>query len=271
MTELCQRFDLHTHTTFSDGENEAEEMIRAAIGKGMTAIGISDHSYTSFDKQYCMKKEEAGRERTCLRELQAKYEGRIKVLVGIEQDLYSDTAPSAREYDYAIGSAHYLRFGDEFIPVDDTPEILRTAADKHCGGDLIALAEVYFRTVEELAPLAAEKKITFFGHFDLIRKFNRGGALFDEKDPRYVAAAHKALDTLLTTGLPFEINSGAVSRGYQDDPYPSADMLAYIKEHGGRLLLSSDAHAAQNIGYEFEKWQPLLGNGSVDYRACLFD
>ena len=47
-------FDLHTHTTFSDGRNSPEEMVLSAIGMGMSTLGISDHSYTSFDESYCI-------------------------------------------------------------------------------------------------------------------------------------------------------------------------------------------------------------------------
>ncbi|MDO4207467.1 MAG: PHP domain-containing protein, partial [Lachnospiraceae bacterium] len=49
--------DFHVHTTYSDGDNSPEEMILAAIDKGMTKIGISDHSYTWFDETYCIPKE----------------------------------------------------------------------------------------------------------------------------------------------------------------------------------------------------------------------
>lgn len=47
-------FDLHTHTTFSDGRNSPEEMVLSAIGMVMSTLGISDHSYTSFDESYCI-------------------------------------------------------------------------------------------------------------------------------------------------------------------------------------------------------------------------
>ena len=49
--------DFHVHTTYSDGNNSPEEMILAAIDKGMAKIGISDHSYTWVDETYCVPKE----------------------------------------------------------------------------------------------------------------------------------------------------------------------------------------------------------------------
>ena len=36
--------DLHTHTTYCDGQHTTEEMVLAAINKGMKRIGFSGHS-----------------------------------------------------------------------------------------------------------------------------------------------------------------------------------------------------------------------------------
>ena len=82
--------------------------------------------------------------------------------------------------------------------------------------------------------------------------------LFDESHPRYVAAWQKAADALLKTGKSFEINTGAISRGYRVTPYPSPDILAYLKARGAKLFLSSDSHAANTLCYQFDKWQHRL-------------
>ena len=50
--------NFHTHTTYSDGKNSVRENIEAAIEKGMSALGFSDHSYTDFDLSYCIKKDD---------------------------------------------------------------------------------------------------------------------------------------------------------------------------------------------------------------------
>ena len=47
--------NFHTHTSFCDGKNTPEEIIKAAINKGFSAIGFSGHGYTDFDLRYCMK------------------------------------------------------------------------------------------------------------------------------------------------------------------------------------------------------------------------
>lgn len=239
--------DLHVHSSFSDGKSTPEEIVRAAIARGMTRLGISDHSYTFFDEDYCMPKERIGEYRDCIAALKEKYAGRIELLCGIEQDLFS--AEPTEGYDYVIGSVHYICVNGEYISVDHTEEILLDAAKRHFGGDLIALAEEYWRTV---ARVAEETGADIIGHLDLVTKFNEGGRLFDESDPCYVAAATAAVERLLRSGKPFEINTGAISRGYRTAPYPSPFLQAYIRERGGRFVLSSDSHSADTLMYGFE-------------------
>ena len=242
--------DLHTHTTYSDGKNGAEEMILAAIGLGLTEIGISDHSYTDFDLSYCMKKSDIPRYVEELSALKSKYADRITVRCGVEQDLFSkeSTAP----FDYAIGSSHYLVAGGRYCPIDEHKEEFTEICRVGFGGDYYAPAEAYFRQVSDFADRA---DISIIGHLDLITKFNEGGALFDESDARYLAAAKKCIDRLAAADKTFEINTGAIARGYRTEPYPGRALLAYVKEKGCPLILSSDAHSTSTIAYAFDKYK----------------
>ena len=245
MKNLC---DYHVHTTFSDGKNTPEEVIKAAIEKGMAEIGISDHSYTDFDESYCIKRDKIEEYKQEIARLKAKYQGKIKILCGIEQDFYSEE--STKDYDYVIGSVHYVKVGGKFYSVDESAEIFGAIGRDVFGGDYIAFAEEYFNTVSKLSE---RKDIDIIGHFDLITKFNENNRYFDENNARYVAAWQKAADKLLSTNKPFEINMGAISRGYKTEPYPSAAIRTYIKDKGGKFILSSDSHSAENICYYFDK------------------
>lgn len=236
------RFDLHTHTLFSDGKNTPEEMIQAAIEKGLDTIGISDHSYTFFDESYCMARNRIPEYRQAIAELKEKYSGQIKVLCGIEQDFYS--RESADEYDYVIGSLHYLYVHGRYIPIDETPEILLEAVQNHFGGDIYNLCEFYFETVSRVV---SQTGADIIGHLDLIQKFNEGDWLFDSHHPRYVEAARNAALELLKTGKVFEINTGAMSRGYRTVPYPAPELLQFIRAHGGKCIHSSDSHSAGTL------------------------
>lgn len=240
-------FDLHMHTIWSDGTNTAEEMVQEAIRKGLETVGISDHS--SGDP--CgMTLEQSVEYRAEIARLKEKYAGQIRVLCGLERDYFTD---DFADYDYTIGSVHWLAMPDGHrVPIDYMAEKLREGAEKYFGGDFYALAEAYYAMMAKVVEVT---KCDIIGHFDLITKFIEQDPAFDTNHPRYVKAWQQAADELLKTGKPFEVNTGAISRGYRTTPYPAKEIRDYIREHGGKLIMSSDAHAKENIAFRFDEWE----------------
>lgn len=244
------RRDYHTHTTFCDGKCTAEEMVCAAIALGMDEIGFSGHAHQPFDFDYCMSKENSSAYRADVRRLKEKYSDRIKIYLGAECDLFTDEDMSA--YEYIIGSAHYLKFGDEYIAVDADADTLKYLIDVKFGGDAMAMCEEYFKNVSMIGKTLHP---TVVGHFDLVKKYNAGGRFFDESDPRYVAAWKSAADELLKDCKLFEINTGGIARARQTEPYPSPEIIEYIKARGGRFILSSDSHRADTLCFMFDEYE----------------
>lgn len=241
--------DFHTHTTFCDGDNSPEEMVLSAIGKGLKKLGFSVHAYVGFD-DCCIKKEKIEEYKREIARLREKYKDKIEIFCGVEMDYYSDMKLDG--FDYVIGSAHYLKCGDEYIAVDLDAKTLRYAADKYFGSDMYALCEEYYRTV---ADIQNKFKVDIIGHFDLITKFCEREKLFDTNDARYKAAAKSAAEKLVIHNIPFEINTGAISRGYRTVPYPSFDLAQVISTLGGKFVLSSDSHSKDTLCKDFEKWE----------------
>lgn len=244
--------DFHIHTAYCDGKDSPEDIVRAAAALGMKKLGFSGHSYTPFDEEPCMSPENTRLYRQEVSRLKAKYRAQIEILCGTECDYYSEI--DADKYDYVIGSVHYIECGGNFRHVDHTPEMLREAVDEDFGGDPYALAERYYSLV---ADVVNRTNADVIGHFDLVAKFNAGGRFFDEDNPRYVDAAISAADALLKTGKPFEINTGAISRGYKSFPYPSLRILKYIAEHKGSVILSSDSHSKETLMFQFREYEAL--------------
>lgn len=245
--------DFHVHTNFCDGADAAEDVALTAIDMGMTHLGFSGHSHTAFDESYCMSAEKTAEYRREIARLKEKYADKIRIFCGIEQDCYSD-APTAG-YDYVIGSVHYIEKDGDFFPIDESAAELSGAAQKYYGGDIYALAEDYFARV---GGILEKTGADIVGHFDLVTKFNEGSAMFDEDNPRYRAAAAAAADRLLAAGAVFEINTGAMLRGYRKSPYPSRFLLDYITERGGKLILSSDSHSRGSLCYRFSEYEKFV-------------
>ena len=248
-------FDLHTHTFFSDGANSPEEMIDAALEKGLTCIGFSDHSHVDWDE--CgMTEENTEAYRREIARLKRSRGAVIEIRCGLERDYYSD---DDREYDDVIGSVHWMLMPDGHpLAVDWTAEKLGKGVERYFGGDWYAMAEAYFALE---ADVARKTGCDIIGHFDLVAKFNEDNRFFDAAHPRYVAAWKGAADALLKTGLPFEINTGAISRGYRTDAYPARPIREYLRAHGARMILSSDAHRKENIAFGFEEYCQEAGAG----------
>lgn len=240
--------DLHTHTVWSDGRDTAEEMIQEALGRGMTCIGISDHSFAEWDDA-AMPRDSVHAYRREISRLKAAYDGKIEVLCGLERDYYSG---DQLEYDYVIGSVHAMRMENgHHVCVDWTPERLERDCATFFGGDWYALCEAFYRLE---ADVVRRTKCDIIGHFDLVTKFNEARRWFDPAHPRYRAAWQAAADQLLKTGKLFEINTGAMSRGYRTDAYPAREIRDYLRSAGARLILSSDAHRKEHLAFAFDRF-----------------
>ncbi len=251
--------DFHAHTYYCDGSNTPEEMVRSAAEKGLTAFGLSGHGYTTYDESYCMlPDDEAAYERE-VRELASEYAGLMEVFCGVEQDCLA--GKPTRGWDYVIGSVHYIDCSEQgggIEVIDESRETWLNIADRYFSGDVYAMIEKYYETEAVVCEMTGADII---GHFDLITKYNTGGeggkkgALFDEGHPRYVAAWQKAADKLMETGVPFEINTGGMSRGYRTDAYPAKPIRDYIAAHGGRFILSSDSHNTETLCRGFDRYK----------------
>lgn len=256
----------HTHSTYCDGMNTLREMVDAALEKGFNAIGFSGHSYTPFDEEVSMSVEDTGKYEAELDSLKAEYADKIKILAGIEQDYFSEMTRS--NYDYVIGSVHYTYKDGKYLSVDETPELFEMAVRDYYGNDVYGFIEDYYRLV---ADVVRKTDADIIGHLDLITKFNEGEKYFSENHPRYVAAVDEAIKKLIATGKLFEINTGAMARGYRKEPYPSSVIIKKIAEAGGRFILSSDAHSKENLDYGFEQVLEYLEDIGVDKDSIVTD
>lgn len=245
---MIPKANYHTHTKYCDGKNTAAEMAKAAFDKGFTHLGFSGHGYTDFDQSYCMSKENIQNYLRDIAAVKAEYAGKMEVYAGVEQDCFS-TEPTDI-YDYAIGSTHYVYKDGLYHTVDESEEKTNAIVREFFGGDFLKYAAAYF---EAEAQVVTKTKPDIIGHFDLISKFNEGNKYFDMDEKAYRFLALEAMEELLGTGVPFEINTGAMYRGLRTEPYPSYGLLKELQKRGGEIVLSSDSHDCDSIGFAFRE------------------
>ena len=239
----------HTHTTFCDGKSSAEEIVHAALEGGFDAIGFSGHGYTAFDTRYCMKNTEG----YCAEivRLKEKYKKDIEIYLGVEEDA---AYPLDRtRFDYRIGSSHYFCVDGAYYPVDSSYEHLKKCVAVY-GGDVLRMAEDYFSF---FCSYILTYRPDIIGHFDLLTKFDEIEPLF-LSNAEYRAIALKYARVAAKSGAIFEVNTGAVSRGYRTSPYPHEELLFALKKEGARVMLSSDSHNKDTLAFGFDAAKALL-------------
>lgn len=251
--------DLHTHTVFSDGIHTMEAMVRAAMDRGFLSIGISDHSYTDFDLRYCIREERLTEYHAEIRRLKALYGDRIEVYAGLEYDGYTELK-DRHLYDYLIGDCHYIKTWDGYHSVDHAKDEQWAAIEAYFGGDPIAYSRAYFETYVERTRL---HRPDILGHFDLSAKFG----FVNEEDTAYRDMAVEAMLACLEVTSVVEMNTGAIARNVRTAPYPHPFLLREILSHGGKIVLSSDAHRTENLGFWFHEALQLLE--AVGFRSIV--
>ena len=248
--------NMHTHTCFCDGKDAPEEIVLAAINLGFDTIGFSGHSKLS-DCDWCISDEKKYFDE--IQRLKSEYAGKINILCGIEQDFYSDEP--GFETDFRIGSVHFVNAGGKLCAVDESRKVTLGAINEAFGGDPLKFAANYY----EAAALCPKRtKADIIGHFDLLTKFE---GIFDEEDKKYRSLCLESLEEAAKYGKPFEINTGAIARGY-DKIYPAPFILKRLKELGGSITVSTDCHDKAKLDFGFADACSLAKSCGFDSYIC---
>ncbi len=258
--------NLHTHSTFDHGIDTPEEMIVQAMEKGFDSIGFSGHAYQFYCDTFTMSVSGTEDYKKEILRLKAKYADRMKVYLGLEFDLYSDTPVTG--YEYMLGSCHYLKMGNEFVTVDRDAAHNRMITERYFGGDGMKLVKEYYR---QLTLLPARANIDVLAHFDLVAKHIDTVDLFDSESKAYIAMAVEAMEALKKDVPLFEVNTGGIVRGYRKTPYPTLSLIREFKRLGYGAIITSDCHDANYLDAYFEEAAALLREGGYREQYILTD
>ena len=245
--------NLHTHSTYCDGRDTTEEMVQCAIELGFDSLGFSGHSYMHYSPNHSMSLEGTRAYKADVAALKQKYKDKIDIYCGLELDIYSEVEYT--DYDYVIGTAHYFHIGDSYIGFDRSAAVVRSIIRDYFNSDGLKYAEKYYSLMARLADF---NNIDIVGHFDLITKWSEQEHFFNEDDPRYRTAALEALEVLAKKIPLFEMNTGAVARGYRTTPYLSPFILKALREMGAGITISSDCHDRRYLDHSFDDALELL-------------
>ncbi len=255
--------NLHTHSVYDDGKDAPEEMIQAAIEKRFSSLGFSGHSYMRGAK---LSMSLAGTEeyKKEIQSLKKKYQGQMDIFCGLEFELYSDADLSG--YEYLIGSVHYLKIDGECVGFDKDADSVKKVIDTYFCGDGMQYAKAYYET---LSTLPSYGKFDIIGHFDLITKHSEKHCFFDGNASAYLGYAYDAIEALKGKIPFFEVNTGAMARGYRTSPYPSIPIIKRLLERGFLPIISSDCHDKNKLDCGFDLSAEILKSCGAKERYIL--
>lgn len=240
----------HTHTNFCDGKDSPEEMVISAINNNMDSIGFSGHGQSGFDYSCCIK--DMDKYKKEIKRLKEKYKNDIEIYLGIEEEMFGPV--NRCEFDYIIGSAHYVKKNNKHFDIDLKYEKLAESLN-YFNNDVLEYATNYY---ENFCHYLKERKPDIVGHFDLITKFDEKYPPIFLNNKEYHKIAEKFLRMALEEDLIFEVNTGAIARGYRTTPYPYINLLHIIKKEGGKIILSSDCHDKDYLTFNFKETKKML-------------
>lgn len=246
--------NLHVHTTYADGKDSPEELVLKAIEKGFHSIGFSEHTYMDFsDYPYQMTVEEMGRYKAEIHDLRRKYTDQIDIFCGLEYDLFSEVPID--DFDYIIGSVHYLDFDGKKVGFDRGVKEVEALINTHFSGNSLKFAERYF---EMLLLLPQKLNVDILGHFDILTKTNELRNFIDVNSQDYLNFGYEAIWNLKGKIPLFEVNTGAIARGYRTTPYPQSEFLKEFKNCGFGAVITSDCHDKNFLDCHYKEAKELL-------------
>ena len=154
---------LHVHSTWSDGQNTIREMAEACIARGLTYLGLTDHSKTAA---YAggLNEEDLRRQHEEIDQLNKEYAGRLHILKGIECDILRDglldfTDDVLATLDFVVASIHSLF---NLSPEEQTQRMLNAISNPyvdiigHPTGRILLGREGYVLDLDAVIDAAAE-------------------------------------------------------------------------------------------------------------------
>lgn len=245
--------NLHTHTNYCDGADTPEEIVIKAIEKGFSSIGFSGHSYNPHSKFWEKRENKTDAYKSEILNLKEKYKEKLDIFLGLEVE--SCYEADVKECDYLIWAVHYLDVGDKFVTFDLDLNGVKNVINEYYDNSGIKFAKAYYETLAQV-PKYAEFDI--IAHFDLITKHIEKEVLFDVNSKEYKNAAIEAVDALRGKIPFFEVNTGAIARGYRKSPYPSVDIIKEMKRMGFGAVITSDCHDKNMLDCKFDEATEFL-------------
>ena len=252
---MLSKTNFHTHSNYCDGKATLREMVDFAVAHNFTALGFTGHCPLPFDNTYSITDYEG----YCneVRALKEEYADRIEISLGLEMDyvpgMLEDFSPLIKQggLEYTIGSIHLIpaervipKDGNDLWMIDGSRyQTYDEGLMKHFGGDIRRGVRAYFRNENAMLE---HNRPTIVGHPDKIVMHNRD-RYFHEDEKWYRDLALETIHLIKELNLICEINTRGIYKGRHADFYPGKWLIKEMKQLRIPVLVSTDAHAPEDL------------------------
>jgi len=247
------KVSFHSHSRFCDGIGDPEEYVLSAIQKGFSAFGFSSHAPLPFYTDWNMKITDLPEYIQLTHQLQVKYKDQIELYTGLESDFFDGCTDwrTTNGIQYTLGAVHFLPhpITNVPLPVDGNVKEFQETLEHGFYDDIQLFGEAYYGALREMM-LTTPPNI--LAHIDVFRKTNGNGKYFKETEHWYQEEIEKTLEIALLSDVIIEVNTGGMSRGYTEIPYPSWWVLENILDAGIPIMLNSDVHHPDHVDFAYD-------------------
>jgi histidinol-phosphatase (PHP family) len=156
----------------------------------------------------------------------------------------------ARDFDYVVGSVHFLR--DGAVDMDDY-----SVWDSSAG----SAEEVWRRYFQAIAESARCGQFDIIAHPDLVKYWGPAHPQrIPDGDLRYFY--EPAVEAIVEAGVAVEVSTAGL-RKPAGEIYPARAFLEMCLDGGVPVALSSDAHRPEDVGGDYERALELLADVGV--------
>jgi len=265
--------DYHLHLRPDDGdagaaeyftEANAERYRAAATQRGIAELGVSEHIHR-FRQALDVWRHPFWREQAVddLDEYCAFVRERTDLRLGIEADFVLGSEQrmaallDAREWDYVVGSVHFLRDQGVDSAYGGDWDVWDTTADPE---------RVWRRYFETLGEAARSGQFDILAHPDLVKVW---GGERPQPDGDLRRFYELAMDGIAESQIAIEVSSAGLRKPVAE-LYPAPELLTLCIEAGCPIALSSDAHLPEQVGHEYEAALRMLADLGVR-ELCVFE
>jgi histidinol-phosphatase (PHP family) len=252
----------HTHTHYCDGKENMRFFVEKAVELQFDHLGFSPHAPISKQYDFTLTEAEIPDYLNEIDDFQKQYP-QIKIFKGLECDYIPGITKDFSYYknkfnlDYILGGVHLVKVpNSQDIWFIDGP--IRETYDEgiaHFFNHNVKKAVTCFW--EQTFEMIETQEFDVIVHLDKIKKHNQD-RFFKEDEKWYLKLVDQAVDLITKKQIIVEINSRGIYRLRCKDFYPSDYILAKLAKANTKMIISSDAHKAEELELYYKEAQDKL-------------